>query len=120
MLRGLHLRSIRGLLRPFFVSGVFHGAGAFLTRPRVAWLAMNAAYVGWHIPSAYEFALASENRHNCEHACFFFTNPMFWWPVIRPWPDRTSQMRWVLAPYLFLADVVNAGISAFICSGGKE
>jgi putative membrane protein len=118
LLRGLPRWTIR-LLRPLFVSGVVHRAGAFLTRPRVAWLAMNAAYIGWHIPRAYEFALASENWHNFEHACFFFTNLMFWWPVIRPWPDRGSQMRWLLVPYLFFADAVNTGISAFLCFAGR-
>ena len=81
MLRGLPRFAIRRLLRPLFVSRFLHRAGAFLTRPRVAWLAMNAAYIGWHIPRAYEFALASENWHNFEHACFFFTNLMFWWPI---------------------------------------
>ena len=53
---------------------------------------MNAAYIGWHIPRAYEFALASENWHNFEHACFFFTNLMFWWPIIQPWPSRPLQL----------------------------
>lgn len=119
MLRGLPRIAIQRLLRPFFVSGIFRGVGAFLTRPRVAWLTMIAALVGWHIPRAYELALASEKCHNFEHACFFFSNLMFWWPVIRPWPDRASQLRWMLVPYLFLADAVNTGISAFLCFAGR-
>jgi cytochrome c oxidase assembly factor CtaG len=114
MLRGLPRWFIR-MLRPLFVTGTLPAAGRFLTSPRVAWLAMNAAYVGWHIPRAYEFALASENWHNFEHACFFFTNLMFWWPIIRPWPSRSAQSRWLLIPYLLLADVVNTGVSAFLC-----
>ncbi|MGA2206719.1 MAG: cytochrome c oxidase assembly protein [Terracidiphilus sp.] len=28
-------------------------------------------------------------------------------------------MRWMLVPYLFLADVVNTGISAFLCFSGR-
>ncbi len=119
MLSGLPRFAIRRLLRPLFVSRVLHRAGAFLTRPRVAWLAMNAAYVGWHIPRAYEFALASENWHNFEHACFFFTNLMFWWPIVQPWPSRPLRSRWVLIPYLLLADVVNTGVSAFLCFAGR-
>ena len=119
MLRGLPRWIIRKLLRPLFASRAIPAAGAFLTRPRVAWLAMNAAYVGWHIPRAYEFALASENWHNFEHACFFFTNLMFWWPVVRPWPSRPLQSRWVLIPYLLFADVVNTGVSAFLCFAGR-
>ncbi|MGA7341649.1 MAG: cytochrome c oxidase assembly protein [Terracidiphilus sp.] len=119
MLRGLPRWIIRKLLRPLFASRAIPAAGAFLTRPRVAWLAMNAAYVGWHIPRAYEFALASENWHNFEHACFFFTNLMFWWPVVRPWPSRPLQSRWVLIPYLLFADIVNTGVSAFLCFAGR-
>ncbi len=118
MLRGLPRWFIR-LLRPLFTTGMLHAAGRFLTRPRVAWLAMNAAYIVWHIPRAYEFALASENWHNFEHACFFFTNLMFWWPIIRPRPNASAQSPWMLIPYLLLADVVNTGISAFLCFSGR-
>jgi putative membrane protein len=118
MLRGLPRWFIR-LLRPLFVTGTAHRAGSFLTQPRVAWLAMNAAYICWHIPRAYEFALASENWHNFEHACFFFTNLMFWWPIILPWPSRSAQSRWMLVPYLLLADLVNTGISSFLCFSGR-
>ena len=120
MLRGLPRIVIR-LLRPLLISRALSRAGAFLTRPRVAWIAMNAAYIGWHIPSAYEFALASENWHNFEHACFFFTNLMFWWPLIRPWPSRAWSLNalWKLVPYLLLADIVNTAVSAFLCFSGR-
>jgi putative membrane protein len=118
MLRGLPRWTIR-LLRPLFAARGFHAVARSLTRPTVAWLAMNATYIGWHIPRAYEFALASENWHNVEHACFFFTNLMFWWPIIQPWPSRPAQSRWLLVPYLSLADVVNTGVSAFLCFSGR-
>ncbi|MGC2638302.1 MAG: cytochrome c oxidase assembly protein [Acidobacteriaceae bacterium] len=118
MLRGLPRGVIRAL-RPLFAHGVLRHIGAFLTRPRVAWLAMNLAYVGWHIPKAYEFALASENWHNCEHACFFLTSLMFWWPVLAPWPFRQGYSRWILLPYLALADLVNTGVSASLCFSGR-
>ena len=118
MLRGLPKWFLR-LLRPLFVTRALPAAGLFLTRKRVAWLIMAVAYVGWHIPRAYELAVASENWHNFEHACFFFTNLLFWWPVIRPWPFRTTQSRWALVPYLMLADVVNTGVSAFLCFSGR-
>jgi len=118
ILRGLPVWVIR-MLRPVFAAHVFHTAGRFLTRPRVAWLAMNASYIAWHIPRAYEFALASENWHNVEHACFFFTNLMFWWPIIQPWPSHSVQSRWLLVPYLMLADIVNTGVSAFLCFSGR-
>jgi cytochrome c oxidase assembly factor CtaG len=118
MLRGLPRGVIRAL-RPLFRTGMMGRVGSFLTQPKVAWLAMNVAYVGWHIPKAYEFALASENWHNFEHACFFFTSVMFWWPVIAPWPWRQTWSRWLLLPYLLLADLVNTGLSAFLCFSGR-
>jgi len=118
MLRGLP-RSIIRALRPLFAHRILHHVGAFLTRPRIAWLAMNLAYLGWHIPRAYEFALASESWHNVEHACFFTTSLMFWWPVVAPWPFRQNYSRWILLPYLLLADLVNTGLSAFLCFSGR-
>jgi cytochrome c oxidase assembly factor CtaG len=119
MLRGLPRPVIRRVLRPLFATGIIHRVGAWLTQPRVAWIAMNAAYLGWHIPKAYEFALASEGWHNFEHGCFFFTSLMFWWPVIAPWPYRQQGSRWLLLPYLVLADLVNTGLSAFLCFSGR-
>ena len=119
MLRGFPRPLIGRFLRPLFATGFFREAGVFLTRPKVAWLAMNAAYIGWHVPKAYEFALASESWHNFEHACFFFTSLMFWWPVIAPWPWRQRSSRWLLLPYLLGADLVNTGLSAFLCFSGR-
>ena len=119
MLRGLPRWTIRRPLGPFFKTRTLHALGIFVTEPRVAWLAMNLAYLGWHIPRAYEFALSSENWHNCEHACFFFTNLMFWWVVIQPWPSRPRINRWLLVPYLALAELVNTVISAFLCFSGR-
>jgi len=118
MLRGLPRGVIR-LLRPLFATRILHHAGRFLTRPRVAWIAMNVAYIGWHIPKAYEFALASENWHNFEHACFFSTSLLFWWPVVAPWPYRQTWSRWLLLPYLLLADLVNTGLSGSLCFSGR-
>ncbi|MGA8109206.1 MAG: cytochrome c oxidase assembly protein [Acidobacteriaceae bacterium] len=119
MLRGLPRPIVRRVLRPLFATGWLHRIGAFLTGPRVAWIAMNVAYIGWHVPKAYEFALSSENVHNCEHACFFFTSLMFWWPVIAPWPFRQNWSRWLLLPYLLLADLVNTALSGFLCFSGR-
>jgi cytochrome c oxidase assembly factor CtaG len=119
LLRGLPRWIIRKPLRPLFRGRILPVLGRILTRPRVAWLAMNAAYIGWHIPRAYEFALASENWHNFEHACFFFTNLLFWWPLICPWPSQPARSRWMLIPYLLLADIVNTAVSAMLCFSGR-
>lgn len=118
ILRGLPRWLIRTALRPFFRSRTLRVVGGVLTRPALAWITMNAAYVGWHIPAAYEFALSSEGWHDVEHACFMFTSILFWWPIVRPWPSQQRDSRWIIVPYLLLADLVNTGLSAFLCFSG--
>jgi putative membrane protein len=119
LLRGLPRWFLRPVLGPLIrIRGLrrfFHA----LVQPRLAWLLMNAAYIIWHIPVAYEAALANENVHNFEHACFFFTSVLFWWPIIEPWPSRFRGSRWILLPYLLGADVVNTAISALLCFSGR-
>lgn len=119
LLRGLPSGIVRTLLGPIFRCSSIRQLGKFLVRPEVAWIAMNLSFIAWHIPRSYEFALRTEFWHNVEHSCFFATSILFWWPVIQPWPSRPLAARWVLVPYLVLADIVNTGISAFLCFAGR-
>jgi putative membrane protein len=80
---------------------------------------MNLTYVGWHIPNAYEFALSSESWHNFEHFCFFATSLIFWWPIVQPWPAQRVLNSWLIIPYLLTSDLVNTGLSAFLCFSGR-
>jgi cytochrome c oxidase assembly factor CtaG len=118
LLRGMPRFTIR-ILQPFFRSRALHALLQHPQRSLFAWLAMNLAYVGWHVPAAYEFALESEAWHNVEHACFLFTSILFWWPVVRPWPSRPIKSPLLLIPYLVCADLVNTGVSAFLCFSGQ-
>ena len=118
LLRGLPRIVIRTCLRPLFGSQCARSLSRFMTLPSICWMAMNGAYVGWHIPAAYEYALQSESWHNVEHASFFFTSILFWWPVIRPWPSHQGSMQLTAVPYLLGADLVNTGVSAFLCFSG--
>jgi putative membrane protein len=119
LLRGLPSWIVRTFLGPVFRTPLILKISRFLIRPAVAWTAMNLSFLLWHLPRAYEFALTSEFRHNLEHLCFFSTSLLFWWAVIEPWPSRRTNARWVLIPYLLLADFVNTGISAFLCFCGR-
>ena len=119
MLRGLPRWFIRPVIAPLLRTHWLRLFFKFLVHPRTAWILMNAAYIGWHIPVAYEFALSSENWHNLEHACFFFASVLFWWPVIAPWPSHYTGSRWLLLPYLLSADIINTAISALLCFSGR-
>jgi putative membrane protein len=86
----------------------------WLVHPTVAWLAMNTAFLSWHVPAAYDFALEHENWHDFEHICFLFTSLLFWWCLIRPWPAQRKRHDWGILLYLIGADLVNTALSAFL------
>ena len=118
LLRGTPRFVVR-ILQPLFRSQTVHALSRHSQRLLFAWLVMNVAYVGWHIPAAYEFALRSEGWHNVEHACFLFTSLIFWWPVVRPWPSRQIESELLLITYLACADLVNTALSAFLSFSGR-
>jgi putative membrane protein len=118
LLRGVPSVLRRGL-RPLFRARWLHGSMRFLVHPVCAWLLMNVAYLGWHVPAAFELTFRSEAIHQLEHACFFLTSVAFWWVVLAPWPSRRVWPRWTVIPYLLSADVVNTILSASLAFSGR-
>ena len=88
--------------------------GHTLTHPIFCWVAATVALIGWHTPTAFEFALRSDSWHEIEHACFFMTSILFWWPVIQPWPSVARWPRWSIPLYLFIGMMANDALSAFL------
>jgi cytochrome c oxidase assembly factor CtaG/ferredoxin len=114
LLRSLPRSALRDGLGPFFRSPQLHRLFRLLTHPVFGWLAMNLAYVGWHLPLAYDFALRSPGWHAVEHFCFLGASLLFWFPVIQPWPSAGRGSRWALLPYLVGADLVNTALAAIL------
>ena len=119
LLRGLPRWLIRALSRPVFRARWFHKVCRLITHPVFAWLAMNIAYIGWHVPALFELTFLSENIHNFEHLCFLLSSIAFWWVVIAPWPTRSRWQRWTIIPYLLSADALNTVLSATLAFSGK-
>ncbi len=119
LLRGLPRALMRDGLGPYFSMGWVHQLQRLFAAPIFGWLAMNIAYIGWHIPAAYELTLRSQPWHEVEHACFFLTSLAFWWNVVQPWPSRPRSSRWMVLFYLVSADLVNTGLSASLVFSGK-
>src|SRR5882762_2266943 len=88
--------------------------GRVLTDPAVCWLAATVALIAWHIPAAFELALRSDSWHEIEHACFFATSLMFWWPVIQPFPSVARWPGWSIPLYLFLGTLPGGALGAFL------
>jgi len=114
LLHGLPRWAVRDGLGPFLSWPPLGRLGRLLTHPALCWLLMAVAMIGWHLPAAYELALRSPGWHNVEHACFFATSILFWWPVIQPWPSRPHWPLWTIPLYLLLGDFVNSALSAFL------
>jgi putative membrane protein len=118
MLRGLPRIVVLGL-QPVFRARWLRAFGRAVMHPVTAWVAMDAAYVGWHVPVMFNLTFRSERIHDFEHLCFFVTSLMFWWVVLEPWPARARWARWTMIPYLLSADVVNTVVSATLAFAGK-
>jgi cytochrome c oxidase assembly factor CtaG len=114
LLRGLPRWVRIYLFGPLLRIRMLRSLGYLLITPVVAWLAMNLAFLGWHVPAAYDFALEHERWHEFEHLCFLGTSILFWWPVIHPWPTHRVFAGWFLLLYLVMADIVNTVLSAFL------
>jgi putative membrane protein len=76
-----------------------------LTHPYVALPLWVGTYFAWHVPAAYDAALRHPSSLiHVEHACYFVTGFLFWWPALQNEPHRlTGGAR---AIYLFAAFVV--------------
>jgi len=57
-----------------------------LTRMPAAWTLYAIVLWTWHVPAAYDAALASSWLHDLEHLTFALAAVVFWWPVIGPAP----------------------------------
>ena len=80
-----------------------------LTTVSVAWLAHVAAVWLWHLPSAYDAAVADRVVHDVEHLVFFGTAVLFWWPIVQPAPRLRAPTGYgIRVGYLVLAALQGA------------
>ena len=96
---------------PLILSGVRRILPDCRLPPAFCWMAGTVTVIGWHVPVLFELAWRSEYWHVLEHASFFITGILFWWPVIRPGDERSG---WLIPVYLFLATLPCDALSAFL------
>jgi cytochrome c oxidase assembly factor CtaG len=114
LLRGLPLEVRRYWIGPFLREPLVQAGFRRLTHPLTAWVLFVGSTVLWHTPLLFDRALESDGWHYAEHAFFLGTALLFWWPVVQPYPSRPQVSRWVLIPFLLLADVQNTLLSAIL------
>jgi putative membrane protein len=114
LFRGLPVWMARGIVAPFLRRGWVKHVGRLLTNPAICWLAAMLSLVAWHVPVVFELALRKQWLHEFEHASFFGTGLLFWWPVVQPWPSTSKWPRWSIPIYLFCATLPCDILSAFL------
>jgi cytochrome c oxidase assembly factor CtaG len=91
---------------------VARGVGR-LTRPVVAFAAASASLWLWHLPRAYQAALARDPVHAVEHASFLGTALLFWWVVLQP-EGRRGLSRGAAILYVLAMAVESSALGALI------
>ena len=114
LLHGLPQWFVRLALGPFLRWSPMHSLGKFLIHPLVCWIFATVALLAWHVPSAFELALRSDFWHEVEHACFFSTSLLFWWPVVQPFPSEARYARGSIPIYLFFGMFPSGTLGAFL------
>jgi len=102
------------IVGPFLSSPALRSVARFVSHPIFCWSAFVSINIGWHLPVMYELALRSRFWHEVEHGSFLSTALLFWWPIIQPYPWVACTPRWMILPYLVLADFQNTALSAFL------
>jgi putative membrane protein len=115
--------SIPAAIRPAVAATVRklrRGGLAPATSLPAASLLMAATLWLWHLPSAYEAALARPWVHDLEHTSFFASALVFWAAVVDPAPRlqrATGDVARIVA--LFGATIQNTVLAAWIALAGR-
>lgn len=89
-----------------------------LTHPLVALPLWLLTYFAWHFPPLYDFALGHpESVLHLEHASYFVTGALMWWPVVQETPWRMSSG--VRAGYLFGGFVLASPLGLLLALVGR-
>jgi putative membrane protein len=100
--------------QPFRQYGRLNTVLAGLTHPASAFILFNLTLLGWHLPVLYEATLSNSLIHDLEHALFFYTALLSWWPLLSPFPElpRLSYPAQML--YIFLMAIPAGLLSAVL------
>jgi cytochrome c oxidase assembly factor CtaG len=90
-----------------------HRAWRVATHPAVALPLWLVDYFTWHVPYIYEAALRQQTwLVHVEHACYFATGVLMWWPLLHDVPRRLASG--ARAAYAFAAFVLAAPLGLLL------
>ena len=91
-----------------------HRFARMMTRLTVCWTLAAMTLLAWHLPALFTLGMRSPGWHLFEQISFFAAGVIFWWPVIRPWPNAPARPQWSMLLYLFLATLPCDILSGFL------
>jgi putative membrane protein len=102
------------LFRPLLRLPLALPIGRLLTNPLVAFFAYNITFSLWHVPRYYEATLQSLPIHILEHALFFGTAALTWWPIFSPLNELPRLPDPLQCLYLFFQSLPPTILGALI------
>jgi putative membrane protein len=99
------LLAVLGVSRPMAERLARVRAWRVLVHPAVALPVWLLDYFAWHVPAVYDAALEHQTwLIHVEHACYFATGLLLWWPLVQEVPRRLASG--ARAAYAFAAFVL--------------
>jgi len=102
------------LVERLIPAGQTRQALVLITHPVAAFLIFTAAMWAWHVPAAYDAALANETLHIIEHLTFMVTAVIGWWPVVGWYPEEARVAQPIKVLYLFAISLPCTALAALI------
>ena len=107
------LLAVLGISRPLATALARRRVWRVLVHPAVALPIWVVDYFAWHAPPVYEAALRHQSwLIHVEHACYFGTGLLVWWPLVQDVPRRLESGR--RAAYAFACFVLAAPLGLLL------
>jgi putative membrane protein len=91
--------------RGFRLPAWLRGCARVLVHPVSGMIAINAAFVAWHVPGAYELSLRNQELYGLQQLSLLAASLLFWWPIVVPLGDRRVLSRWATLGYILVATI---------------
>jgi len=101
---------LRPLLRPRAVRAVAER----VTRPAWCFAIFNVVLAAWHLPPAYNLALAYHPVHITQHLMFIAASVLMWWPLLGSLPELPRPSYPAQLLYCFLMTIPMSIVSVYI------
>jgi putative membrane protein len=102
------------MLRPLLRWRAVRAVATRVTRPAWCFAIFNVVLAGWHLPPAYNLALAEHPVHIVQHLMFIAASVLMWWPLLGSLPELPRPSYPVQVLYCFLMTIPMSIVSVYI------